>query len=74
MLQMALTETITNYFVIWTPHGMIIDEIYCDNEFWCSMKNKFQKYHKHFFKIFFQWVESYFYLDTLLFGSKTFEA
>ena len=70
MLQMALTRTTKNYFVIWTPHGMIIDEIYFDNEFWCSMKNKFQKYYVNFFKVFFQWVESCFYLRTLLFGTK----
>ena len=28
---------------------MIVDEIYFDNEFWCSMKNKFEKYYEHFF-------------------------
>ena len=28
---------------------MIVDEIYFDSEFWCSMKNKFQKYYEHFF-------------------------
>ena len=41
MLQMAVTRTIKNYFVVWTLDGMIIDEIYFDNEFWCSMENKF---------------------------------
>ena len=74
MLQMAATETIKNYFVAWTPHGMIIDRIYFDNEFWCSIKSRFQKYYEHFFKAFFQWVESCFCLSTLLFGIKTFEA
>ena len=49
MLQMALTGTIKNCFVDWTPHGMIIDVIYFDNDFWCSMKSKFQKYYEHFF-------------------------
>ena len=48
MLQMAVTGTIKNYFVVWILHEMIIDEIYFDNEFWCSMKNKFQKYYEHF--------------------------
>ena len=48
MLQMAVTRTIKNYFVVWSPHGMIIDEIHLDNEFWCSIKNKFQKYYEHF--------------------------
>ena len=44
MLQVAVTGTIKKYFVVWTPHGMIIDEIYFDNEFWCLMKSKLQKY------------------------------
>ena len=74
MLQMAVTGTIKKYFVACATHGMIIDEIYFDNEFWCSMKNTFQKYYEHFSKVFFQWVESCFYLGTLLCGIKTFEA
>ena len=41
MLKMAVAGTIKNYFVAWPPYGMIIDEIYFDNDFWCSMKNKF---------------------------------
>ena len=32
MLQMAVTGTIEKYFLVWTTHGMIIDEIYFDNE------------------------------------------
>ena len=74
MFQMAVTGTMENYFVVWTPHEMIIDQIYFNNEFWCSMKNKSQKYYEHFFKAFFQWVESCFYLGTLLFGIENFEA
>ena len=41
MLQRPVTGTKKNYFVVLTPDGMIIDEIYFDNDFWCSMKNKF---------------------------------
>ena len=74
MLQKAVTGTIKNYFVVWTSHEMIIDEIYFDDKIWFSMKNKFQKYYEYFFKVFFQWVESCFYLGTLLFSIKTFEA
>ena len=33
MLQIAVTGTSKNYFVVWTAHGMIIDEIYFDSEF-----------------------------------------
>ena len=72
-LQMAVTGTIKTYFVVLTPHGMIIFQIYFDNEFWCSVKNKSQNHCEHFFKVFFQWVESCFYQDTFLFGIKTFE-
>ena len=50
MLQMAVTGTIKNYFVAWNPHGTFIVEIYFDNEFWYSMKNKFQKNYQHHFK------------------------
>ena len=70
MLKMAVTGAIKNYFIFWPPDRMIIDEIYFDNEFWCSMKNKFQKHYGIFFKVFFQWVEACFYLRTLLFGTK----
>ena len=50
MLQMAVTGTIKNYFVVWNPHGIFIVEIYFDNELWCFMKNKFQKNYQHHFK------------------------
>ena len=33
----------------WTPYGVIINEIYFDNEFLCLMKNRFQKYYGHLF-------------------------
>ena len=73
MLQKAVTGTIKIYFVVWTSHEMIIDEIYFDDKIWSSMKNKFQKYYEHFVKVFFQWVESCF-TGTLLFGINAFEA
>ena len=42
MLQMAITGTIKIFVVVWTPQVMIIDEIYFDNESWCSLKKRFQ--------------------------------
>ena len=48
---MAVTETIKNYFVVWTPHEMIMMNY---NEFWCSMKSKFQNI-MSIFKVFIQW-------------------
>ena len=38
MLQMAVTIAIKSCFFVWTPHGMIINEIYFDNKFWYSIK------------------------------------
>ena len=49
MLQMAVVGTIKNYFAVWIPHEMVIDDIYFDNEFGCSMKNKFKRCYEHFF-------------------------
>ena len=72
MLKMAVTGAIKNYFIFWPLDRMIIDEIYFDNEFWCSMKNKFQKHYEHFFKG--HALEPCFYQGTLIFGIKTFEA
>ena len=43
MLQMSISGTIKNYFVGWTSYETIVDKIYFDNEFYCSLKNKFQK-------------------------------
>ena len=54
----------------WTPYGVIIDEIYFDNEFSCLMKINFKNIMGTFFKVCFGWVESRFYLGTLLFGIK----
>ena len=74
MLQMAVAGTIKKLFCFWTPHGMIIDEIYFDNKFWCSMKNKFQKHYEHFFEGLLSSGRVMLLLGTLLFGIKTFEA
>ena len=30
---------------------MTVNEVHFDNKFWCSVKNKFQKYHGYFFKV-----------------------
>ena len=72
MLQMTVTGTVKNYFVVWTPHGMIIAQIYFDNEVF--NEKQISKILCAFFKVFFQWEESYFYLGTLLFRIKIFEA
>jgi len=49
LMQMAVTGCQKTYFVVWTPHGMVIDEIYFDEELWISMKNKFVQYYMDFY-------------------------
>ena len=50
MLQMAVTGIIKNNFVVRTPQEMIVDGIYFDNEFWCSMKANFKNIMSTFFE------------------------
>ena len=75
MLQMVVTGTIKNYVVAWTHHEIIIDEIYY-NDFNSGVQWKinFKNIMSIFFKFFSQWVQSCFYLATLLFDIKAFEA
>ena len=49
MLQMAVTGIIKNNFGVRTPQEMIVDGIYFDNEFWCSMKANFKNIMSTFF-------------------------
>ena len=49
MMQMGVTNISKLYFVVWTPHGLIIDHISFDPELWSSMKHKFEKFYKEFY-------------------------
>ena len=48
-MQMAVTKTKTAYFVVWTTHEMVIDNITFDKELWESMKSNFERFYKGFY-------------------------
>ena len=48
LMQMGVTKTKTTYFVVWTTHGMVIDNIIIDKELWESMKSNFEMFYKDF--------------------------
>ena len=41
-MQMGVTKTKTAYFLVWTAHGMVIDNINFDKELWESMRSNFE--------------------------------
>ena len=47
--QMGVTKTKPAYFVFWTTHGMVIDNITFDKELWVSMKSNFEMFYKDFY-------------------------
>jgi len=49
MLQMGVTGTKKTYFVVWTPRGMVIDEITFDENMWLEMKSVFERYYNEFY-------------------------
>ena len=51
---MGITKTKTAYFVVWTTHGMVIDNITFDKELWESKKVTLKCFTKTFKLIFFK--------------------
>lgn len=45
-VQMGVTNITTSYFMVWTPHGYILDDISFDTELWMDMEGKFCKYYE----------------------------
>ena len=45
-MQMGITKIKTAYFVVWTTHGMVIDNITFDKELWESKKSDFEMFYK----------------------------
>ena len=45
----GVTKTKSDYFVVWTTHGMMIDNITFHKELWESMKSSFEIFYKDFF-------------------------
>ena len=48
-MQMGITKTKKAYFVVWTTHRMVIDNITFDKEVWESMKSNFEIFYKDFY-------------------------
>ena len=48
-MQIGVTKTKTAYFVVWTTHRMVIDNISFDKELWESMKSNFEIFYKDFY-------------------------
>ena len=42
LMQMGVTKTKTAYFLVWTTHGMVIDNSNFDKELWESMRSNFE--------------------------------
>ena len=49
MTQMGVTELSKTFFVIWTPHGILIDQIEYDSELWNGMKDCILEYYHDFY-------------------------
>ena len=45
----GFTKTKSACFVVWTTHGMVIDNILFDKELWVSLKSNFDMFHKFFY-------------------------
>ena len=48
-MQMGVTGYKKTYFVVWTPHGMIVEEIAFDQDYWSSLKDQFLFYYDKFY-------------------------
>ena len=49
MLQMADTRCSVTYFVLWNPHGIVVDKIYFDLSLWNLLKEKIINYYKDYY-------------------------
>ena len=45
----GVTKTKSDYFVVWTTHGMMIDNITFHKELWESMKSSFEMLYRDFY-------------------------
>ena len=48
-MQMGVTGHKQTYFVIWTPHDMIVEKKESNEEYWCSLKDQFLLYYDKFY-------------------------
>ena len=49
ILQVAVTNRKLCYFVVWTPHGKVVDTIIFDNIMWKNIKEKLIVFYKDFY-------------------------
>ena len=49
LVQMAVTELKHFYFMVWTPHGYIIDHLDFDSEMWYLMKLELVSYYQQYY-------------------------
>ena len=48
-MQMSVTGHRNTYFVIWTPHGISIEEIKFDEDFWILLKEQLLLYYDKYY-------------------------
>ena len=46
---MGVSNIDQSYFVVWTPHGHIVEHINFDSECWTIMKEKIAKYYDEYY-------------------------
>ena len=49
LVQMAVTESSHSYFMVWTPHGFIIDHIDFDDNRWYLLKLEMVSYYNNYY-------------------------
>ena len=49
MVQMGVTKVTHSYFMVWTPHGHMIEHILFDDKLWTEMKQKLVSYYEQFY-------------------------
>jgi hypothetical protein len=48
-VQMGVTGIKKSYFMVWTPHGYVLDTLYFDPKLWESMTETFYMYYNNFY-------------------------
>ena len=53
-MQLGVTGIKKSYFMVWTSHGYVIDEIFFDAEYWNNLKSLFADFYKHYLQSFYK--------------------
>lgn len=46
---MSVTGLKFSYFVVWTPHGIVVDKIVFDENLWSDWREKLIEYYNNFY-------------------------